>query len=236
MISTSPDRPNIYYSMKPRTTIDEDMSPQLSSLKKFRENAPRVIVYCSSLDMCSHLYATFHFEMGAESYHPLGAKQISDNRWFGMYHANTPQHNKEVVLKSLTDPCGIVRIVFATVALGMGVNLKGVNSVIHYGAPRSRDDYAQESGRGGRSGDDAKSVIYWSPADCPLRKEPKTVCDHEVNAVRRYLENNTVCRRQWLLDYFDPTCTKPGQVQLKCDICSGQVSDTTLTEKGQQHN
>ena len=68
--------------------------------------------------------------------------------------------------------CGIVRIVFPTVALGMGVNLKGVNFVVHYGAPRSIDDYFQESGRGGRSGDDAKSVIYWSLADCPLRKEP----------------------------------------------------------------
>ena len=31
----------------------------------------------------------------------------------------------------------IVRIVFATVALGMGVNFVGLNRVIHYGAPSS---------------------------------------------------------------------------------------------------
>ena len=63
-------------------------------------------MYCSSLDTCSYL---------------LGAIQTSDNRLFGVYHANTPQQNKAVILNSLTDPCEIVRIAFATVALGMGV-------------------------------------------------------------------------------------------------------------------
>ena len=54
----------------------------------------------------------------------------------------------------MTQTHGVVRIVFATIALGMGVNLLDVNTVIHYGAPRSIDDYFQESGRGGRSGGD----------------------------------------------------------------------------------
>ena len=37
----------------------------------------------------------------------------------------------------MDQPDGVVRIVFATIALGMGVNLQGVNTIIHYGAPRS---------------------------------------------------------------------------------------------------
>ena len=57
-------------------------------------------------------------------YHPLGADKVSDNRLFGIFHANTPEHNKEVILKSLDDPNGVVRVVFATVALGMGINLQ----------------------------------------------------------------------------------------------------------------
>ena len=81
---------------------------------------------------------------------------------------------------------------FATVALGMGVNLKGVNTIIHYGAPRSIDDYFQENGRGGRTGHNAESIVYWIPSDCLQRKDPKSMRDHEVNAVRRYLENVTV--------------------------------------------
>ena len=38
------------------------------------------------------------------------------------------------------------------------------------GAPRSIEDYFQECGRAGRSGDLAKSVIYWIPVEAPLRK------------------------------------------------------------------
>lgn len=221
VVSTSPDRPNIYYGVKPRTDITSDMSSLLSSLKEHKNKTPRVLVYCPSLNICSDLYAFFHFELGSESYHPPGAEQTSDNRLFGMYHSNTPQYNKDVILKSMSEDGGVVRIVFATVALGMGVNLRGLNSIVHYGAPRSIDDYFQESGRGGRSGDNAQSIVYWTRADCPLRKEPKTVRDHEVNVVRRYLENVTLCRRQWLLDYFDPICAKPGLIPSRCcDVCA----------------
>ena len=133
--------------------------------------------------------------------------------------SNTPQHNKDVILESLTIPDGVVRIVFATVALGMGVNLIDTITVIHYGAPQSIDDYFQESGRG-QSGDQARSTIYWKPRDCPLKVDPFSVRDKEVVAVRRYLENTSECRRKWLLDYFEPTCAKAGESPSTCcDVC-----------------
>ena len=66
--------------------------------------------------------------LGGGSYYPAGSPHLSDYRLFGMYHSNTPQYNKDIILKSLTQPDGVVRIVFATVALGMGVNLCDVNS------------------------------------------------------------------------------------------------------------
>ena len=209
-IYTSPDRPNIFYEVKRRLDIDNDIHHIVHSLKEHLVNTPRTIIYCQSLNTCADLYAHFHHELGERSYFPNGAEAISDNRLFAMFHANTPQHNKEVVLKSMTQTHGVVRIVFATIALGMGVNLHDVNTVIHYGAPRSIDDYFQESGRGGRSGGDALSVVYWKPVDCPVKKEPTSTHDHETIAVRKYLENTTECRRMWLLHYFDPSCAKPG--------------------------
>ena len=60
---------------------------------------------------------------------------MSDNRLIAMYHANTPSHNKEVIFHSMQKPDGVVRVVFATVALGMGVNFTSLNKTIHYGAP-----------------------------------------------------------------------------------------------------
>ena len=92
----------------------------------------RVIIYCQSLNMCSDLFAHFLFELGSSSYYPPGAPQLSDNRLFGMYHASTPKYNKEVIQTSLSVPDGIVRVVFATVALGMGINFQNVNLIIHY--------------------------------------------------------------------------------------------------------
>ena len=111
------------------------------------------------MDICADLYAHFRYELGDDSYYSSGSHKISDNRLFGMFHANTPQYNKEVILKSLTQPDGIVRVIFATVALGMGINLRDVNTIIHYGGLQSIDDYFQESGRGGRSGKPACSII-----------------------------------------------------------------------------
>ena len=108
---------------------------------------------------CADLYALFHF-------FPDGAVKVSDNGLFGMFHSNTPQHNKDVILKSPTQSDGIVRVLLATVALRM---IKDVN-LIYYGAPHSIDDYFQESGRGGRSEDYACSVIFWKPVDCPVKK------------------------------------------------------------------
>lgn len=222
VVSVSPDRPNIFYKVQARTDIENDLAELLDSLRRNTISTPRVIVYCNSLNMCADLYAHFHSELESESYHPLGAAQVSDNRLFGMFHSHTPQYNKEVILRSLQIPSGVVRVVFATVALGMGIDLQGVNNIIHYGAPKSLEDYFQESGRGGRrQGDSASSVVYWKPKDCRVRKEPSTQHDHELITVRRYLENSSECRRKLLLEYFDPSCAKPGDVPKECcDVCA----------------
>ena len=218
-VSASPDRPNIFYAVKVRTDFETDFNELLSSLRTNAVATPRAIVYCISIPMCAELFAHFNYELGEYSYYPRGSPHESQHRLFGMYHAGTPERNKEIILKSLLASDGVVRVVFATIALGMGVNVRDVNTVIHYGAPHSLEDYFQESGRGGRSGDDAVSTVFWKPKDCPVSKQPTTLRDHECIAVRRYVTNTTVCRRKWLLDHFD---VKPmGQLGRCCDVCSG---------------
>ena len=170
-VCRSPDRPNNFYSVYPRTDIESDLRSIIDTLKELKNATPRVIVYCRSLDMCPNLYAHFHFELGDMSYYPPGSNKISDNHLFGMFCASVPEHNKDVILKSLSKSDGVVRVVFANVALGMGIDLKDVNTIIHYGSPQSIEDYFQESGRGDRSGSNAQSLVYWKPSDCPRRKE-----------------------------------------------------------------
>ena len=202
-ISASPNKPNIMYRVFEGTSIEDDLAFLVEDLRDNNIKAERVIVYCRSLNMCSSLYAHFLYELKENSYHPPGADQKSDNRLFGMFHSNTTNHNKAVILKSMVKFDGTVRVVFATMALGMGVNFVGFNTNIHYGAPRCIDDYFQESGRAGRSGEKSTSTIYWTPTDAPVRKDLSNPQDAEVAVIRRYLENVSDCRRFILLSYFD---------------------------------
>ena len=85
-----------------------------------------------------------------------------------MFHAKTPVHNKEVILKSMQDKNGVVRIIFCTVTLGMGVHFANLNCIIHYGVPRSIKGYCQEYGLAGHVGDPAKCVKHWASVKAPL--------------------------------------------------------------------
>ena len=219
-ISASPNRPNIFYSVHERQW--KDLAPVIDDVRSNGIKANRVFIYCRSLNMCADLYAHFLYTLGGKSYCPLGAPELCENRLFAMFHSSTPNHNKDVVLKSMTEEAGIVRVVFATTALGMGVNFLGLYSTIHYGAPRLLDDYFQESGRAGRDGKQASSMIYWVPSDAPNKKDLKNPRNLEVVAVRQYLENVKDCRRCQLLRYFDPeliTSLPRRDLTKCCDVC-----------------
>ena len=203
LIYVSPNRSNICYKVASRTLVEEHLTYLIEQLRIKRNKAERVIIYCRSLNMCAYLYAHFLDSLGSNSYYPPGAQEISDNRLFGMYHADTPKHNKEVIQKGMLMADGTVRVVFASMALGMGVNFLDLNVILHYGAPSSIEDYFQESGRAGRSGELATSTIFWKPQDAPLRKDLSDPRAVEVAAVRKYLEDKDTCRRVQLLRYFD---------------------------------
>ena len=117
------------------------MKHLVERLREHGNKAERVIVYCRSLNLCADLYERFHQSLGDASCHPSGATPVSDNHLFGMFHSCTPSHNKDVILESMQKEDGVVRVVFATIVLGMGVNLVGLNTIYHYGVPRSIDDF-----------------------------------------------------------------------------------------------
>ena len=56
---------------------------------------------------------------------------------------------KEAILKQLCNPESKCRVVFATIALGMGVGIPSVRQVVHIDPPRSVQEYYQQSGNEG---------------------------------------------------------------------------------------
>ena len=71
VICVSPNRPNIYYEVRPRTTVEADMKHLVTCLRMRGSKADRVIVYCRTLDMCADLYEHFHNSLGEMSYYPV---------------------------------------------------------------------------------------------------------------------------------------------------------------------
>ena len=67
--------------------------------------------------ICADLFYRFSYEMGKSQYYPPSAHELSENRLFGMFHASTPQHSKDVIMGSMQDCHVTVRIVFACVAI-----------------------------------------------------------------------------------------------------------------------
>ena len=132
VVMLSPNRSNIMYVERRRTDLETDFSESLSTLKEKLKDTLRVVVYCRTLMICADLFSRFSYEMGKS--HPPSAPELSENRLFGMFHASTPQHSKYVIMGSLQDCHGTVRVVFASVAMGIGIDLHGVDTIIHYGS------------------------------------------------------------------------------------------------------
>ena len=69
------------------------------------------------------------------------------SRLFAQYHSPNTGTMKDSILKELSSPSYTVRVVFATVAMGMGMDIPSIRNIIHVGPPRTIREYIQETGR-----------------------------------------------------------------------------------------
>ena len=61
-----------------------------------------------------------------------------------MYHGATPETDRTRIVQGYTEPNSTTRLLLATVAFGMGVDIPNIRIVVNWGLPNSVMQYWQE--------------------------------------------------------------------------------------------
>ena len=120
--------------------------PIARNLLQYKTDYPLTIVYVT-LRLCGFVYKLFEHVLGSKQYFHTGSAPIPENRLFAQFHAPQTDRMKDVILKQLCSGRSVVHVVFATVAIGMGVDIPDICHVIHIGPPSTVKAYFQETGR-----------------------------------------------------------------------------------------
>lgn len=79
------------------------------------------------------------------------------------YHAGLPSDVRTTIQDGFLEQ--EFQVICATIAFGMGVDMSGIRSVVHYHPPKSPEGWMQETGRAGRDGDPATCLMLVNQND-----------------------------------------------------------------------
>lgn len=176
------DRPNIKYSVIKKE--DDGIEQLLNLLVLYINNGkPKepIIIYCNHRDYVTAIH-----------------NALKDQNIDSLMFTGKIKHPKKILNKFMKHN----KIVVATNAFGMGIDKPNVRLIIHFEIPQNLEFYYQESGRAGRDGKIAKSVIMYSDDD--IRTVEKEFCKTDLQKrkfekVIKYIKLSSSQRRKWLL-------------------------------------
>ncbi|CAM3785010.1 DNA helicase RecQ [Ectopseudomonas alcaliphila] len=211
------DRPNIFYRIQPK---DQPRKQLLNFLAARKGDAG--IVYCLSRKKVEEV-ADFLSNQGFPAL---------------PYHAGLPNELRAFNQKRFLNEEGLIMV--ATIAFGMGIDKPNVRFVCHLDLPKSLEAYYQETGRAGRDGLPADAWMAYGLQDVIFLKQMlnnsegderhKRIEQHKLDAMLALCEE-TRCRRQALLAYFDEELPNPCG---HCDNCIDGVETWDATEPARQ--
>lgn len=93
------------------------------------------------------------------------ADRLAASEFFGqlrtqVIHGDISQNTRQTTIKSFKD--GVIEVLIATDVAARGLDIAGVDLVVHTGAPMDSDTYVHRSGRTGRAGRNGTSVVLFA--------------------------------------------------------------------------
>lgn len=176
-----------------------------------RESFPLTIIYVESLEQLGYFYQYISFILKDSQF--VGDR-IPENRIFAQFHKDYTHDMKQHIVQELTKETPRIRLVLATVALGMGLNAPSIEKIIHCRPPTTLEEYMQEIGRAGRKGQTSNAVLYYNNSD--IAKSRKGMSEYMI----KFCRNDTTCLRLELVKYFGFTSVLfAGEKDRCCSNC-----------------
>jgi ATP-dependent DNA helicase RecQ len=147
------DRPNLHLAAVLHRDEDQRRAAVVDrAVALAAENGGRGLVYCAARAETGRL---------AEA---LRGRDVAAEA----YHAGLGRARRDAVQDRFSS--GATRVVVATSAFGMGIDLPDVRFVLHAASPASLDDYYQQVGRAGRNGEPAVVELHHHARDTALQR------------------------------------------------------------------
>lgn len=213
LVIRSPDKFNIIYCVEQKTGEMEDVfSVIVEELRRKRTKMEKTLVFCRTYSDCSQLYLFFRSRLGKEKTDPIGTCDIHRFRLFEMFTASNSSSLKSSILQSFASSTSRLRIVFATIAFGMGVDIPNIRQIIHWSPPSDVETYIQETGRAGRDGETSFVKLFYSKRDLSL--------SFMEESIKNYCTDKQLCRRVVLFQDFGLNLSNKPVGCKCCCICS----------------
>lgn len=154
-------------------------------------------------------------------------ERLAEELGCGFVHAGSIE-NEESISRWLEEGGFMV----ATSALGTGVDFPGIVFILHAGMPYGMIDYAQESGRAGRGGEEVRSVIIVEEGFIEQQERRGLVRSVDEATMVEYIKTEG-CRRAVFSSYFDKEeveCADKGGMA-RCDRCGEGEGDMQHSER-----